>query len=356
MFLKIFLILISLNLLSACNFLPLLHSHSPQYIKILIKEKHYNQAQDILQKISPGHPDYRILMAQKKRLQNLINKLEKKTLIQLQRLQQQNKWQQAWKTLQGARASIPENRALLKAEKDFIVARKKRINELNMKINIHKGIWLKDAEPLLDAMLKTRPDNYNRRQQQQKFKQEKKQTLKNLAHCAKQAMNEDLYELGRRCLSLVNKIDHQHRYTQSLQQAIIKLQHHDHAWHQRQIRISDELVKELKQGYSHDNLLRASRHLRELSSHNQSTERKQHRNILKKELDRGIAQRMDAGRKLYSEGKITEALTIWTSLQQITTNNEVLEAHINRAQRVLKKLKELGKQQSPTGKISPSVQ
>ncbi|VAX12977.1 hypothetical protein MNBD_GAMMA24-937 [hydrothermal vent metagenome] len=354
--LKIFLMFMSLNLLGACSLLESFHSQSPQYIEILIKEKQYHKAQTILQQISHSHPDYPALMAQKKRLQSLIHKLEKNTLTEVLKLQHQNKWQQAWQTLQSARSSLPEDSVLDKATQDFLAARKKRINELNMKINIHKGIWLKDAEPLLNAIVQTQPNDYDRRQQQQEFNQEKKQTLENLARCAKQAMNEELYELGRRCLALVNKIDKQHKYSQSLQQEKMKLQRHDHVWYQRQLRISDELVKELKQGYSHDNLLRASRHLRKLFSHNQSAEEKQYSKILKQELDKGIAQSMDAGRKLYSEGKITEALSIWTSLQQITPNNEVLEAHISRAQRVLKKLKQLGKQQPPVTKTAPSTQ
>lgn len=351
--LKILLIFMSFSFLGACSFLPFIHSPSPQYIKILIKKKHYRKAQNILQNINPGHPDYSALMVQKKHLQKIMAKLEKDTLARVQALQQKNKWQQAWKTLKNAYASLPANRALHKARQNFLAARKKRIDNLNMNINIHKGIWLKDVEPLLNTLTQTQPNNYERQQQWQEFKQEKKQILGNLVRCTRQAINEGLYETGRRCLALVNRLDKQHQYSQSLQQAKIKLQRYDHAWYQGQIKISDALVKELKQGYSHDNLLRASRQLQKLSSHNQSIEEKQYSNVLKKELDKGIAQSMDAGRKLYSEGKITKALNIWANLRQITPHNEVLEAHINRAQRVLKKLKQLGKRQKPNNRTSP---
>lgn len=354
--LKKFLLLISLSLLGGCSFLQSFHNQSTEYVKVLIQEKHYARAQNLLQKISPGQPDYPALMAQKKRLQKLINKLEATTLAQVRKLQKQNKWQQALQALHSARAMLPESRLLRKAEQDFLTARNKRINELNMEIDIHKGIWLKDAEPLLDAIVRTQPDNYERRQQQQQFKQEKTRTLKNLARCAREAMDEELYELGRQCLDLVNKIDRKRQYNESLKQAKAKLQRHDHAWRQRQIKISDELLKELKQGYSHDNLLRASRHLQKLSRHKQSTEEKQHSSMLKQELDKGIAQNMDAGRQLYSEGKVSEALSIWTSLRQITPDNEALEAHISRAQRVLKKLERLGKQQPSTNKAVSRVQ
>jgi len=344
--LKKLLLLISLSLLGGCSFMQSFHSQSTEYVEVLIQEKQYSRAENVLQHISPSHPDYPALMVQKKRLHKLSNKLEKNTLAQVRKLRKQNKWQQALQTLHSARASLPESQLLRKAENDFLAARNKRINELNMEIDIHKGIWLRDAEPLLDAIVRTQPDNYERQQQQQQFKQEKARTLKNLARCAREAMDEELYELGRQCLELVNKIDREKKYTKSLKQTKAKLQRHDHAWRQRQIRISDELLKELKQGYSHDNLLRASRHLQKLSSHDQSAEEKQYSSMLKQELDKGIAQNMDAGRQLYSAGKVTEALSIWTSLRQITPDNEALEAHISRAQRVLKKLERLGKQQS----------
>ncbi len=354
--LKKLLFLISFSLLGGCSFLQSFHTQSADYVDVLIQEKHYARAQKVLQHISPEQPDYAALMAQKKRLQKLINKLETNTLAQVQKSRKQNKWQQALQTLHSARAKLPESRILRKAEQNFLAARNKRINELNMKIDIHKGIWLRDAEPLLDAVVRTQPDNYERQQQQQQFKQEKARTLKNLARCAREAMDEELFELGRRCLELVNKIDREKKYAESLKQTKAKLQRHDLVWRQKQIRISDELLKELKQGYSHDNLLRASRHLQKLSSHRQGAEEKQYSKMLKQELDKGIAQNMDAGRQLYSAGKVTEALSIWTSLRQITPDNEALEAHISRAQRVLKKLEQLGKQQPASVNRSPSAQ
>jgi len=354
--LKKLLLLMSFSLLGGCSFLQSFHSQSTEYVDLLIQEKHYARAEKVLQHIDPSQPDYPALMAQKKRLQKLINKLETNTLAQVQQLRKQNKWQQALQALHSARESLPESRTLRKAEQNFLAARNKRINELNMEIDIHKGIWLRDAEPLLDAIVRTQPDNYERQQQQQQFKQEKARTLKNLARCAREAMDEELYELGRHCLELVNKIDREKKYAEILKQAKAKLQQHDHAWRQQQIRISNELLKELKQGYSHDNLLRASRHLQKLSSHKQSTEEKQYSKMLKQELDRGIAQNMDAGRQLYSSGKVTEALSIWISLRQITPDNEALEAHISRAQRVLKKLEQLGKQQPASVNRSPSAQ
>ncbi|VAX09763.1 hypothetical protein MNBD_GAMMA25-1259 [hydrothermal vent metagenome] len=343
--LKKLILLISFSLLAACSFLQSFHSQSPEYIEILIKEKQYGKAQNILQHSRQDHPDYPALMAQKKRLQKLSRQLETETLSQIEVFLNKNKWHQALQQLNHAREILPQSQTLKTTEQKFMLARQKRINELNMKVDIHKGIWLRDAEPLLDDLVKTQPDNYERRQQQQQFQQEKSRTLKNLARCADEAMNEELFELGRRCIMLVKQIDNTHKYTVSLEPAKAKLQAHDHAWHQQQNKISTELLKELKQGYSHDNLLRASLHLQKLSRYKQTTEEIKSISLLQQELNKGIAQSMDAGRQLYSEGKVSQALSIWISLRKITADNEALEAHINRAQRVLEKLERLGKSQ-----------
>ena len=351
--LKKLLLLLCFSFLGACSFLQSFHSQSPEYIEVLIKEKHYGKAQNILQRVNPGQPQYSAMMAQKKHLLSLVHKLESSTLEKTQRLREQDKWQQALQVLQDARAQIPESKVLNKAEEDFLAAREKRINKLNMQLDIHKGIWLRDAEPLLDAIIRTMPDDYERQQQRQQFNQEKSHTLKNLARCAQQAMNKKLYETGRHCLALVDRIDKENKYTEELKLEKTKLQRHDQAWHQQQLKVSNELLKELKQGYSHDNLLRASQHLQKLSSHNQTEDQKQHGHLLKQELEKGIAQNMDAGRQLYSEGKVTEALSIWISLRQITPDNEALEAHISRAQRVLEKLEQLGKRGNKVSDAQP---
>jgi len=343
-------LLLSFSLLGGCSFLQSFHSQSPEYIEVLIQEKQYSRAQNILQNINSNHTNDSTLQEQKKRLKYLSRKLENDTLAQLAAFKKQNEWQKAKQTLRQAQMSLPTSEILQDAEKIFIAARKKRINELNMQLDIHKGIWLRDAEPLLDAIIQTQPDNYERRKQQKQFKQEKSRSLSRLANCAKEAINAELYESGRHCLALVDKIDSEHKYDETLKQSRVKLLHHDHIWQQQQIKISDELLKELKQGYSHDNLLRASLHLQRLSRYKQTKETQQYNNRLRQELDAGIKQNMDAGRQLYSEGKITEALNIWTSLRKITLDNEALEAHISRAKRVLEKLEQLGNPLSDTPK------
>jgi hypothetical protein len=105
------------------------------------------------------------------------------------------------------------------------------------------------------------------------------------------------------------------------------------------------LIAELKQGYSQDNLRRARNQLNVLENQNS---RNRTAVKLRQELDnryrQGIDQKIAAGRRLYSSGKIQEALDVWNSLLEIDPGNQKLEGHIERAERVLTKLQRLSKE------------
>ena len=62
---------------------------------------------------------------------------------------------------------------------------------------------------------------------------------------------------------------------------------------------------------------------------------------LKKHLAKGVKQRFEAARNLYSKGKTQESLSIWLELKELDPNNTKLLSHIERAEKVLSKFKKL---------------
>jgi hypothetical protein len=102
------------------------------------------------------------------------------------------------------------------------------------------------------------------------------------------------------------------------------------------------LIAELKQGYSQDNLKRARQQLNVLEKQNNRNRTSiKLRKELNKRYRQGIDQKIAAGRRLYSDGKIQEALDIRNSLLEIDPDNQKLQEHIDRAERVLAKLQRL---------------
>ena len=91
------------------------------------------------------------------------------------------------------------------------------------------------------------------------------------------------------------------------------------------------LLSELKQGYSHENLRRAHRHLTEINEQQQqNNESKKLKKELRKYIKTGLAQRMEAGRRLYSSGQIEQALSIWIPLKSVDPENTKLNDYIEK--------------------------
>ncbi|MDX1286061.1 MAG: hypothetical protein R3182_13660 [Draconibacterium sp.] len=102
------------------------------------------------------------------------------------------------------------------------------------------------------------------------------------------------------------------------------------------------LLNKLSQGYSHEILLETQQKIAWLEKIKGND--KDYIRILaqiKRHFRKGIKQRFEAARKLYSEGKTQEALSIWLDLKKLDPDNAKLQSHINRAEKVLRKLEKL---------------
>ena len=73
---------------------------------------------------------------------------------------------------------------------------------------------------------------------------------------------------------------------------------------------------------------------------------------LNSRIDSNVKQGIEVGRKLYSQGEIERALAVWNKLREIDPNNDYLISHIERAERVMKKLGELRQQDPPVSNIN----
>jgi len=66
-----------------------------------------------------------------------------------------------------------------------------------------------------------------------------------------------------------------------------------------------------------------------------------------------VNQGIELGRKLYSQGQVEQALAVWNKLRDLDPDNENLLSHIDRAERVLEKVKKLREEQKPAAATQP---
>ncbi len=69
-------------------------------------------------------------------------------------------------------------------------------------------------------------------------------------------------------------------------------------------------------------------------------ELRRQRQLLNQAIDTQVSAGLEEGRRLYAQGRIREALEIWRPLRALAPENRELEAHLERAERVLRRLEQ----------------
>ncbi len=332
------------TLLSGCAYLSSFSSDLPDKIDSLIKQEQYAKALDIIKYVKPNNPDYKNLIAQKKRILRLAKKLENDSIEKAHLFVQQGEWYQAQLAYETALQKLPPSPRLEKAYKSFLQQRKAHLQKLELILLLNKANWLIGNKPVQKEIKKVLPDAEKHYEELKDYPHQIDKTAEKLAAYTKNALKKRDYSLAKKCLSLIEKLgatNIDRKFIRNSHQQLAKAEKNKR---KKQDNITRALIAELTQGISHENLQRARQHLDLIKKQKKlsKTSRKLY-NQLKKRYRAGINQGIAAGRKLYSSGKIREALEVWNALLLIDTDNQKLEEHINRANRVLKKLHRLSR-------------
>ncbi len=335
--------LISL-LFNGCAYFHSFNSDLPAKIDQWIEQKEYGQALDTLEYVKPGDSNYKLLMQKKQRIRRLAASLENTTISKARRLTNRNKWNDALLTYNSALDKLPDSKKLQEAKNDFLRKRQAYLKELELRLLINKGEWLNRNASLHQKIKSTLPEEYHSIPGIRDYEDDIDETLPALVACTETAILADELHLAQQCLHLAEQLGKDVSEDSRLTAARRQIKQADRTRVQHQNQKTRALLAELKQGYSLENLQRAHEHLAIMRKRNtRDKESVRLQRELNQRLQNGLNQRIEAARRLYSGGKIEQALQIWESLQTIAPDNPKLEAHIERAQRVLDKLQHLHK-------------
>ncbi len=337
-------ILLANVLLSGCAYFGSLGADVPEKIDRLIAEQQYGQALDILEYIKPGNPNYIRLMQQKKTLLALASKLEKKTIDDARQFVRKNEWYRAQQAYEQALDKLPDSKVLTRHQQAFLNRRNKHLNRLELKLVLNKARWLIANTPVQQEIIRVLPDAEKRYAELKDYRIQKEKTAQRLLEFTFQALDRKDYSGASNMLNLISKLAVETLDRKQLSDARQRLKKVRRQRQIQQEKKTRELIAALKQGYSHEGLRQARQQLDFINSNRKLY---QSSRAMYQELEqlyrKGIEQRIRAGRDLYSQGKIEEALKIWQSLQEIDKHNQKLKEHIKRANRVLNKLERLEK-------------
>lgn len=334
-------------LLGGCAYLTSFSSDLPSKIDSLIKQQKYGEALDILDYVKPTDKNHTTLMQQKKHVEKLAAQLESNTIKTGQQYIKQNEWYKAQLTYEQALNKLPQSKKLQAAEKQFLATRKEYLEKLELAMTLNNANWLILNAPVQKEMERVLPHEYERYPALRNYQQQVDETAKKLNSCLSISLEEKNYELTRTCLDLARRIGSPEIDKTQLAKAQKKLASVEKSYVRKRNKTTRNLIAELKQGYSHDNLGRARQQL-DLLKQQQTTnpETLKLQNDLEILFRKGIDQGIAGGRRQYSQGHVKEAMQIWTALQQIDPGNQKLEEHIDRAERVLEKLNRLSEDNS----------
>lgn len=335
------LVLFSL-VLHGCAYLHSMNSDLPQQIDEWIAAQEYGKALDTLAYVSKKHKHYNLLAKKKQTILLKAKDFEHNQHLLAQKQEKKGKWHKADTIYSESLQKLPGSKLLTSEYQAFIKRRDKFLEDLEFKLSITRGVWLIESTPIQKKIIDAFPEDYSTQRRYKQNTQELQQTADELITCTETAIQAGRISLAETCMQTADRLNPPYVDKTKLKKLKAQLDKKHQQVVKEQNSKTRALLRELKQGYSHDNLQRAHYHLIEMKEYKkQNKESIKLKKELHKYIQKGLAQRMEAGRRLYSNGQIQQALSIWIPLKSVAPENTKLKDYIERAKRVLNKLEKL---------------
>lgn len=340
---KIHFLLIMLSLsLGGCSLIYSYSDNLPQRLNQWEKEKRFNLALNTISHIKPGHKNYRLIQRKKKSLQKKMAAYEKMAIEKSTQLSKQGEWLQALHLLDQAEENIT-NTKNISVHRDLLLTKREKVIAAFEKdiLNIEASN-LANKSALYKKINKTVTLSERNELKISEYNELREETSLKLAKRSELQFENNQFSKALSSIELALTLEPDEETASRLKNVKKKIKQTTRNKKPKYIKEARSLLSKLSQGYSHDILIETQEKIAWLEKIKENDQDyikilKQ----LKKHLKRGIKQRFEAARKLYSKGKTQEALSIWQDLKILDPGNAKLQSHIIRAEKVLLKLKKL---------------
>lgn len=338
---RLFLILQILSV-SGCSLIYSYSDNLPQRIDQWVEEKKYRTALNTINHIQPNHKKYRLIQRKKKLILAKIIAYEKKAIEKSKQLANRGDWLVAISLLDKAEDNIVNTKNIRKHRARLLQRRNLIIAKFENNILNSQAENLLNKMALYEKIKKTvSPDESNELNISMFDNMRQKTSLK-LANRSEVQYKKGLYDDALTSIELALKLKPNKNIVSDLnniKKSINKKTKHKKITYVKEIKL---LLSKLSQGHSHEILKETKEKIIWLDKI--KANEKVYRKLiasLKKHLKAGVKQHFEAARKLYSEGKTQEALSIWLDLKELDPKHPKLQSHINRAEKIISKLKKL---------------
>lgn len=289
--------------MSGCAFLYTFESDLDKRVDTWIANHEYATALATLDHVRPSHPQYTLL--QKKKQQVL---------------------------------------ALQKQQQEELARREQHLKTIYYQLYINKAEWLAKNSRLTRDLERAGLEDSDLAEVLADNSGESILVYRELIRCGQEMMKTSQLRLAEQCFSMAQQLNPDDKFLPaiaSLRQQLSDLEKDRASQLSRQ---GGELLASSQQALQKDDIKQAHKLYRQIPSQDlQNNEVRQYKHELDKRIIAKMTQGIEMGRKLYSQGDVERALAVWNDLRQLDPKNEQLTSHIERAQRVLNKLKRLQK-------------
>jgi hypothetical protein len=329
---------------SGCALLYTFDDQLEQRIDTWIQQQEYGKALATLEYVRPTHAKYDRLLKKKQQILTLSKSLADDTVRRSQQHMKVYQWQEADNLYQQGLEKMPHNPQLESAYQEFNKQRDHYLTTLHYQLFIYKAQWLNKNTRIQHDLAHATPNDSSATRALKQHDEEVQTVYQELLHCGMDSINQNELELAEQCLLLAEQLQPGGKSQTALSQVQEQLALLEKRKTNITPRQTEELLELSKQAMGKNNLKQSQKLFNQIPAKDHSlTPIKQFKKSLDERIANNVSQGIEMGRKLYSQGEVENALAVWNDLRELDPDNEQLDSHIERANRVLNKLKTLKK-------------
>jgi tetratricopeptide (TPR) repeat protein len=311
----------------------------------------YGKALAALDRLISRDPDNRALQTYRSELERRASQFEQSILIEAAAYLRVEDWAGARERYDHGVAVLPESEALIAARDAFETERQHHLRTLRTRLLLARAHALIRERPMYEEIHRVSPGSIRARQQYQRAERDAREMAVELLELGETALADDDPLLAVEALTLAHALSPAPESAARLEEAE-SAQHSrlqelrvqtpetgaDNGWNEQ----DHALLERYHTALRADNMALARPLLDALvSRHPDNESLRVQRAVLGRIIGIQVSAGLEQGLRLYTEGRIREALEIWRPLRALAPDNRELEARVERAERVLERLETL---------------
>lgn len=349
---------------SGCAILATSYTQMESQVEQWIADKQYGNALDALSKVDPTDPLYPRAAEKRKEVEALAARYEQEVRRQTRTDLDKGKWAEALDTYDVALNRLPKSAVIKDGLAQLHQEQQNELERLELQRLLHHGEWLRQTLPTFEDIARVDPRNRTAAQRLDKKRAEAEAIASELALYGSKALANNQLEIADRTLKLATDLSTAPAINESLkklrtqqEQASAlaraereKRQKELEAAGQRKSRLVDDHLKKYRSAFVEKDYRSARDHLEVLQKIDKGNPRwDELMEVLEQATTEEVERLFNSGVTAYSRGQFEEAATLWRKVLELEPEHTQAKESLDRAQRVLDKLKQLKEKQENGG-------